>query len=197
MDGKWEAVVKSTQFYLRRTVGETVLTFEKITTLLTQIEAILNSRPLELLSDDPDHVSALKPGHFLTGSPLCTRPEPSLTDLAISRLSRWQLIQQRSQQSWSQWSTHYLQRQQIISKWHHPSNEIKTGSLVLITDERLPPCKWPLARVVESHPGKDGLTRVVTFKTAITTLIRPVTKLAILPLTQLGWFICTHQSDNY
>ena len=36
--------------------------------------------------------------------------------LAMSRLSRWQRIQQRTQQSWSQWSTHYLQRQQTISK---------------------------------------------------------------------------------
>ena len=45
---------------------------------------------------------------------------------------------------------------------------------------------WPLARVVELHPGKDGLTRVVTLTTAITTLTRPVTKLAILLLTKPG-----------
>ena len=191
MGGKWKAVVKSTKFHWRRTVGETVLTFKELTTLLTQIEAIINSRPLEPLSDDPNDVSALTPGHFLTGSALCTLPEPSLTDLATSRLSRWQLIQQRTQQFWSQWSTHYLQRQQYISKWHHPSNEIKTGSLVLITDERLPLCKCPLARAVELQPGKDGLTRVVTLKTAITTLIRPVTKLVIIPVTQPGWLICT------
>ncbi|EZA62186.1 hypothetical protein X777_02811, partial [Ooceraea biroi] len=82
---------------LRRTVGETLLTFEETTTLLTQIEVILNSRPLEPLSDDPDDVSALTPGHFLIRSALTTIPEPSLNDLALSRLSRWQLIQQRVQ----------------------------------------------------------------------------------------------------
>lgn len=59
MGGKWEAVVKSLKFHLRRTISETVLTFEELTTLLTQIEATLNSRPLEPLSDDPDDVSAL------------------------------------------------------------------------------------------------------------------------------------------
>ncbi|XP_077282251.1 uncharacterized protein LOC143908459 [Temnothorax americanus] len=182
MGGKWEAVVKSVKFHLRRTIGETLLTTEELTTLLTQIEAILNSRPLEPLSDDPEDVSALTPGHLLIGGPLTTIPEPSLIDLATSRLSRWQLIQQRVQQFWAQWSVHYLQRQQAISKWHHSNNNIKVGSIVLLTDERSPPCKWPLARVTALHPGKDGLTRVVTLKTATTTLTRPSAKLAILPI---------------
>ncbi|XP_071581073.1 uncharacterized protein [Temnothorax nylanderi] len=183
MGGKWEAVVKSVKFHLRRTIGETLLTTEELTTLLTQIEAILNSRPLEPLSDDPEDVSALTPGHFLIGGPLTTIPEPSLIDLATSRLSRRQLIQQHVQQFWAQWSAHYLQRQQAISKWHHPNNNIKVGSIVLLTDERSPPCKWPLARVTALHPGKDGLTRVVTLKTATTMLTRPIAKLAVLPIS--------------
>ncbi|XP_077257508.1 uncharacterized protein LOC143894759 [Temnothorax americanus] len=86
MGGKWEAVVKSVKFHLRRTIGETLLTTEELTTLLTQIEAILNSRPLEPLSDDPEDVSALTPGHFLIGGPLTTIPEPSPIDLTASRL---------------------------------------------------------------------------------------------------------------
>ncbi|XP_071579543.1 uncharacterized protein [Temnothorax nylanderi] len=182
MGGKWEAAVKSIKFHIRRTVGETRLTFEESMTLLTQIEAILNSRPLEPLSDDPEDISALTPGHFLIGTALTAIPEPSLIDLSTSRLSRWQFIQQKVQQFWSQWSVHYLQRQQAISKWHHPSNLIKPGSLVLLTDERFPPCKWPLARVLTLMPGKDGLTRVVQLKTATTTLTRPITKLAVLPV---------------
>ncbi|XP_018342727.1 PREDICTED: uncharacterized protein LOC108748856 [Trachymyrmex septentrionalis] len=125
MGGKSEAVVKSLKYHLRRTIGETLLTFEETTTLLTQIEAILNSRPLEPFSDDPDDISALTPGHFLIGSALTTVPESSLEDIAISRLSRWQFIQQRVQQYWSQWSTQYLQRLQAVSKWHHPSTPYK------------------------------------------------------------------------
>ncbi|XP_011866195.1 PREDICTED: uncharacterized protein LOC105561108, partial [Vollenhovia emeryi] len=59
MGGKWEAIVKPIKFQLRRTIGEAVLTFEELTTLLTQIEAMLNSRPLEPLSDDSEDISAL------------------------------------------------------------------------------------------------------------------------------------------
>lgn len=50
--GKWEAAVKSTKFHLRHVIGDTVLTYEEFSTLLIQVEAVLNSRPLSALSDD-------------------------------------------------------------------------------------------------------------------------------------------------
>ncbi|XP_076549217.1 uncharacterized protein LOC143306777 [Osmia lignaria lignaria] len=182
MGGKWEAVVKSVKYHLRRTVSDTLLTFEEYYTLLNQIEATLNSRPLEPLTDDPDDLSVLTPAHFLIGRAISTLPEPSVEQANISPRARWHLIQQKLQQFWKRWSTQHLQRMQSISKWHHPSNNIHVGSLVLLTDERFPPCKWPLARVLAVHPGPDGLTRVVTIKTATSTLTRPIAKLALLPV---------------
>ncbi|CAB0036794.1 unnamed protein product [Trichogramma brassicae] len=183
MGGKWESVVKSVKYHLRRTIGETPMTFEELTTLLTQIERILNSRPLEPLKDDPEDFSALTPGHFLTGAALTAPPEPNLLDISQSRLSRWQLIQHQVQSFWKRWSSQYLHQLQSISKWHHPSHAISIGSLVLITNEALPPCQWPLARVIKLHPGKDGLTRVVDLKTAQSILTRPLTKLVVLPVS--------------
>ncbi|XP_029055161.2 uncharacterized protein LOC114882438 [Osmia bicornis bicornis] len=180
MGGKWEAVVKSLKFHLKRTIGDALLTFEESITLLVQIEAICNSRPVEPVSDDPDDIAALSPGHFLIGSQINAVPESTLLEFAVNRLSRWQFLQQRLQLFWRLWSTQYLQRLQAIVKWHHPSNEIKVGTLVLITDECLPPGKWPMARVLKLLPGKDGLTRVVELKTATTTLTRPIAKLPLL-----------------
>lgn len=177
--GKWEAAVKSIKYHLRRVIGDTVLTFEELSTLLVQVEAVLNSRSL---SDDPEDLSALTPGHFLIGSALSTIPAPSLSTVSMSRLSRWQLIQQQLEHFWNRWSAECLQRYQSISKWHHSSNELKIGSMVLLTDERFPPSKWPLARVLALHPGSDGFNRVATIKTISSTLTRPITKLCILPV---------------
>ncbi|XP_043472072.1 uncharacterized protein LOC122504847 [Leptopilina heterotoma] len=181
--GKWEAAVKLVKFHLNRTIGDTPMTFEELTTLLIQIESVLNSRPLSALSEDPDDLKTLTPGHFLIGQALNTIPKPSLLDISTSRLDRWQFLQQRLQYFWSRWSSECLQRHLSRSKWFHQRNEIQVGSLVLITNEHTPPSKWPLARVIKLHPGNDGLTRVVIIRSATTTLKRPIAKLAILPLT--------------
>ncbi|XP_015120508.1 uncharacterized protein LOC107043488 [Diachasma alloeum] len=95
--GKWEAAVRSAKFHLKRVIGDTKMTYEGLSTLLTQVEAILNSRPLCQLPDDHEEFSVLTPGHFLIGSVLTTVHEPLLRHLPISRLSRYQHIRQMTE----------------------------------------------------------------------------------------------------
>lgn len=151
-------------------------------TRLAQIVAILNSRPLEPLTDDLPDVSEFTPGHFFIGGALTILPEPSLPELASSRLTHWQRVQQRVQVFWSQWSAHYLQKEQVISKWHHVTNQLRFGSLVLLADEWFIPCKYLLARITELHSAKDALARVATLRAATTTLSTPVVKFAPLSI---------------
>ena len=92
--GLWEAAVKAVKHHLRRVIGEATLTYEEMATFLAEVEACLNSRPLQALSDDVDDLEALTPGHFLVGAPLKAVPEPSLTEIPSSRLTRWKLLQQ-------------------------------------------------------------------------------------------------------
>ncbi|XP_044585962.1 uncharacterized protein LOC123266000 [Cotesia glomerata] len=181
--GKWEAAVKSIKFHLRRTIGDSLLTLEQYSTLLAQIKAILNSRPLTPLNEDPADLAVLTPGHLLIGQSLTAIPDPSLTDLQPARLSHWEQVQQMVQHFWKCYYQDCIHRYQAFSKWHHRRNQIKVGSVVLITTEDLPPTKWPLAKVIAVHPGEDGQIRVVTVKTVNTELIRPITKLCVLPLT--------------
>lgn len=54
--------------------------------------------------------------------------------------------------------------------------------MVLVVDERYPPAKWPLGRILETHPGSDGHTRIVTVRTQTSTLDRPIAKLCPLPV---------------
>ncbi|XP_037928818.1 uncharacterized protein LOC119665064, partial [Teleopsis dalmanni] len=73
--GIWEAAVKSMKHHLRRVIGEVKLTYEEMSTLLIQVEAVLNSRPLCEVRDDTENTDVLTPCHFLVGRPLIDIPE--------------------------------------------------------------------------------------------------------------------------
>ncbi|XP_025993908.1 uncharacterized protein LOC113004540 [Solenopsis invicta] len=86
--GLWKAAVKSMKHHLRRVLGEATHIFEEMTTLLAQVEACMNSRPLQALSDDPEDLAAFILGHFLVGSAINAVPEPSLQDEPAGNLGR-------------------------------------------------------------------------------------------------------------
>ncbi|XP_068143540.1 uncharacterized protein [Drosophila tropicalis] len=85
MGGLWEAGVKSftTLFYMSSSTVK--YTFEELSTLLCRIEACLNSRPISPMSEDPEDLMALSPGHFLIGGPILSIAEPEILtgDLVI------------------------------------------------------------------------------------------------------------------
>ncbi|XP_062711484.1 uncharacterized protein LOC134289542 [Aedes albopictus] len=86
--GLWEAGVKSAKYLIKRTAGDTKLTEEEWSTLLTQIEGILNSRPLVPQTADPDDYSVITPGHLLIGRPITAIPEPAYDQIKHGTLSR-------------------------------------------------------------------------------------------------------------
>lgn len=120
--GLWEAAVKSTKFHLKRVIGSTSLTYEEMTTLLTQIEACLNSRPLCAITDDPSDLEPLTPGHFLVGESLLVIPEPDLSDVP---LNRWQLIQRQTQNYVGIWN--------ISINYNNAQNGVQSSQNLRIT----------------------------------------------------------------
>lgn len=181
--GLWEAAVKSMKFHLRRTIGEQKLTYEQFMTLLTEVEACLNSRPLCALTEDIDDLDYLTPGHFLVNGPLLSLPHGE-TNSQLNIRNRWKLVEQMHLHIWKRWSSEYLHHMQIRSKWQKPSKNLTKGDVVLVKDVNLPPGKWLLGRVEDLHPGPDGYVRVVTVKTKTSSLKRPITKLAPLPIQE-------------
>ncbi|GFX13384.1 integrase catalytic domain-containing protein [Trichonephila clavipes] len=95
--GLWESGVKSFKYHLKRVVGSVRLTLEEFSTVITQIEGILNSRPLSPLPTDTDDFQVLTPGHFLIGKPINSLPEPNLTERRDNLLNRWQRVQKMMQ----------------------------------------------------------------------------------------------------
>lgn len=182
--GLHETAVKSTKLLLYRVIGEQRLTFEEFCTLLTRIEAVLNSRPLCPLSSDPADLEPLTAGHLLIGRPLTSLPEQTYDGRSVSALKRFRLIQALSQRFWALWSHSYLHTLQTRSKWFSKTAPPQVGDLVLIKEDHLPPLQWKLGRVVRTMPGRDGVVRVVELSTSNGILQRPVLKLARLPLDQ-------------
>jgi hypothetical protein len=180
--GLWEAGVRSTKFHINRILGDTKLTFEEYATLLAQIECCLNSRPISAISDSVDDYTALTPGHFLVFGPPSVIPNENLIEVPSNRLNRWQHIEQMLQSFWKRWTQEYLVTMQHRYKWHSLQNPIKLNDLVIVKNESLPPSKWLLGRIIDTHPGNDGMIRVVTVKCSNSTFKRPITKLCLLPL---------------
>ena len=144
--------------HLYRITANVKLIFEELTTVLTQIEACLNSRPLvSLPSDDDNGIEALTPGHFLIGWPLESLPNDPLTYHSISLLRRWHLCQNLVQHFWKRWSSEYLVSLRRFTKWNHPSHNLHIGDVVILQENNLVPTNWPLARVMKVHKGKDGI----------------------------------------
>ncbi|GFY07512.1 integrase catalytic domain-containing protein [Trichonephila clavipes] len=79
------------------------MNFEELTTLMAQIEAVLNSRPLSPLSSDPNDLNPLTPGHFLTNCAISSFPEPYTASDSLSYHSRWKLIQCLRDKFWNRW----------------------------------------------------------------------------------------------
>ncbi|XP_011311718.1 uncharacterized protein [Fopius arisanus] len=188
--GKWEAAVKSKKRHLRTTLGATTLTYEELNTMLIQIEACLNSRPMSSMSDGPDDLQAFTPEHFLIGEPLQLIPEPSYLDDNPSRMHRWNLITKKIQQFRSRWSKVCLQRHLATYKWNHRQENLKVGDMVLVVDEDFPPARWPLARITvksaysEVARYADGTPNPEEYETRVSTWNRPITKLSYQQIHQ-------------
>ncbi|XP_058811088.1 uncharacterized protein LOC131675984 [Topomyia yanbarensis] len=140
--GLWESAVKSFKTLFKRTIGTRSLLHDEMLTVLVQIEAILNSRPLTPVSNDPADFEALTPGHFLIHRPLTAIPEPNLESIPEGRLAAWQRNQQFLQQLWKRWSEQYLSDLQNRTRWMRRKENLAIGTMVVLKDENQPPLKW-------------------------------------------------------
>ncbi|XP_022824611.1 uncharacterized protein LOC111355114 [Spodoptera litura] len=181
--GLWESAVKSTKHHLRRVLGLTNLTFEEMATCLIQVEAILNSRPLTPLSNDPSDLISLTPAHFLIGRSLVMLPHPQIESTNISNLQRFRRIECLKQHFWNRFSQEYILWLQERTKWQRSSGELKEGTLVVIKDKGLPPLLWLLGRITRVLPGRDGIARVADIRTRRGVIRRAFNTICPLPVS--------------
>ncbi|XP_036341380.1 uncharacterized protein LOC118750755 [Rhagoletis pomonella] len=179
--GLWEAAVKSAKYHLTRTLGDAHFTFEELCTITTEIEAILNSRPLCTGSADPNDEEVLTPAHFLVGSTPDVLAEPLLEPAKVSLRDQWQRLTVMKQHFWARWSKEYLQDMQRKAKWIKPQRNLAVGDLVLVAEDNAPPKHWMMGRVERVVPDEAGAVRVAEVRTKNGCIKRAIQKLARIP----------------
>ena len=180
--GFWERLVRSIKAPLKKILGKALVTDKELSTLIIRIEEQINSRPLTALVDDPDQVP-LTPAEILIGRSL-QQPKELSSDIPPphAAFSARQRYLKSLQQSWTKrWVQEYLPTLQPRTKWHRDSDNITPGSLVLLKKENQKRHLWPLAKVIETHVGRDGNVRSVTLQDDRRNLIkRPIQNLVLL-----------------
>lgn len=134
--GLAEAGIKSAKHHIKRVLGNANLTFEELSTLFTQVEAALNSRPLYPLSSCPQDFLPLTPGHFLIGRPLTALPTPD----RIAHTARYKVLENLRKSFCTRWQQDYISELQKRTKWKSDNfYRLKLGDLVILQEETLLP----------------------------------------------------------
>ena len=177
MGGVWERQIRSVRRVILGLVRQEVMTDETFTTLLAAAEGIINNRPLVAATDDPASLEALTPNNLLmikdAQSPPgdFDRPDPR---------QRWKHVQFLVNVFWERWLREYLPTLRTRSKWTTEERNVTAGDLVLVIDYTAPRDEWRLGRVVQAHPGPDGLVRSARIYTGTREVTRPVSRLCVL-----------------
>lgn len=179
--GFYERMVRTVKVALRKTLGKSSLTIDQLQTLLTEIEGMVNSRPITYVGSEAEEPEALTPAHFLLGKRISSLPSVRLHfDSNISSrkclINAFNYREKLMRSFWSRWKNEYLLnlRSAHLSSIKSNIPEFKINDIVLIKDDHLPRNFWKLGRILELFPGRDGKVRACKIKTESSIIKRPL-----------------------
>ena len=183
MGGVWERMIRTVKSVLMSLIKASPKTLDEETlrTFLTEAEGIVNSRPLTIEDiHDPDS-PPLTPNQILTMKSKLVLPPPGVFQQAdVYCRKRWRIAQHLANCFWSRWRKEYLQLLQPRQKWIGEKRNLQVNDVVLMKEEGVVRGHWPMGRVAEVHPSKDGLVRSVSLQVNGTIVKRPVNKTVLL-----------------
>jgi len=190
--GYWERLIGLTKMAIKKTLGRAHINLETLQTVVVEVEAILNDRPLTYISDDITDPEPLTPAHILHGRRLTRLPHERTTIEDIRDPSYQegdQLRRDAKRQSilldhfTHRWRQEYLTS---LREFYRPTGtsgqQVKIGDVVLVHDE-CPRMNWKLAVIEDLTKGNDGMVRSATIRTKNGITNRPVVKLYPLEVT--------------
>ena len=187
MGGVWERMIGVTRRILDSMLMDNSgrsLTHEVLSTFMAEVCAIVNSRPLIAVSNDPESPELLSPSLLVTQK--SDMPPPPIGDFTTKNLykAQWKRVQTLAEVFWKRWRTEYLVTLQKRRKWQSDKPNVSTGDIVLLEDPEVCRNEWPIGRIVNAIPSEDGKVRTVELCVVKngkrTVYTRPVTKLVLL-----------------
>lgn len=167
---------------------------EELSTLMCEVEAILNNRPLTEVLSEPENI-ALTPNHLLLLDAGITYPPGLFNKDDSYSQRRWRQVQYLTDLFWRRWHKQYIVLLQERQKWTTTQKSHEVGDIVLVLDISLPRNQWPLGRVVKVSKDNLGYVRsayvkiskcknssLQGFQTSI--ICRPIVKLILLKSVQ-------------
>lgn len=178
--GVWERMIRLVRRVLSSVLHQQMLDDDGLHTVFCEVEAILNDRPITKLSEDANDLEPLTPNHILLlkGKPALPPGVFEQHDLYVKR--RWRQVQYISDLFWKRWIREYLPLLQERQKWNKKKRSLTPGDIVAIMDSSAPRGSWPLGKILEVFPDKQGLVRSVRLQTKANIIERPVTKLCLV-----------------
>ena len=137
MGGVWERQIRTVRRIIATLLHEhTGRLDDKSLHTLCEVEFIINSRPLTVISSDGKDPLPLSPSQIPTMKTSVVLPPPAQfqrNDVYMRR--RWRRVQYLCNLFWSRWKKEYLPRLQQRPKWNQPKRNMEVHDVVLIKDE--------------------------------------------------------------
>ena len=172
--GVFERLIRSVKRCLRKVVGGGRLTRDELNTVVTEVEMVINARPLYVGMTSDDMEPPLTPSHLLHGrriSQMAEEPVEAADDPDFSipesntatldkRMKHMKMVMHHF---WSRWQKEYVLELRTAcknsSKFSKYPSDVSKGDVVIIYDKEQPRGSWKTGVVERLHEGADGKCR--------------------------------------
>ena len=103
-------------------------------------------------------------------------------EIAYNPKKRWRRVQELIRHFWHRWLREWVPSLSPRQKWYNVEKDLKVGDVVLLISPESPCAHWPLGKVIEVYPGKDGHVRSAKLQVGEKQYVRPIVKLCPLEL---------------
>ena len=151
--GFWERLIGLTKTALKKVLGRTYATLSSLQTIIVEVEAMLNDRPLTYIPSDISDPEPLTPAHLLYGRKVTSLPHPMVddediidpdypenTESALQKRAKTQALILKH--FWKRWKLEYLTSLQEFHKTTGNNiQQVRIGDVVLVHDDA-PRINW-------------------------------------------------------